>query len=110
MFSNARISAVIPVTDLARAHLTALEACVPGQHRVYNLGNGVGTSVREVIDMCRAVTGVRIQARVAPRRPGDPAILVASAARIAAELGWTATLDLHAMVADAWEFISAGPR
>ena len=90
------------MTDLAAAHLRALDACVPGTHRVYNLGNGTGISVREVIEMCRSVTGVDIPARVAPRRPGDPAVLVASSARIQAELGWTARLDLRAMVADAW--------
>ncbi len=100
----------IHVTDLARAHLSALDACVPGTHRVYNLGDGTGFSVREVIEMCRSVTGVGIPARVAPRRPGDPAVLVASSARIHAELGWSARLDLRAMVADAWTFASAGPR
>jgi UDP-glucose 4-epimerase len=100
----------IHVTDLARAHRSALDACVPGAHRVYNLGNGAGISVREVIDMCRAVTGADIPARVAPRRPGDPAVLVASSARIRAELGWTAGLDLRAMISDAWAFASAEPR
>jgi len=99
----------IHVTDLAAAHLSALDACVPGTHRVYNLGNGTGFSVREVIEMCRGVTGVDIPARVAPRRPGDPAVLVASAARIEAELGWAARLDLRAMVTDAWAF-TTGPR
>ena len=100
----------IHVTDLARAHRSALDVCVPGTHRVYNLGNGAGISVREVIDMCRAVTGADIPARVAPRRPGDPAVLVASSARIRSELGWTASLDLRAMVSDAWAFASAEPR
>ena len=97
----------IHVTDLAAAHLSALDACVPGAHRVYNLGNGTGISVREVIEACRSVTGIDIPARVAPRRPGDPAVLVASSARIQAELGWTARLDLRTMVADAWAFASA---
>jgi UDP-glucose 4-epimerase len=103
----------IHVTDLARAHLSALDTCTGGPsatHRIYNLGNGAGISVREVIDMCRDVTGADIPARVAPRRPGDPAVLVASSARIQAELGWRANLDLRAMVADAWAFASAGPR
>ena len=100
----------IHVTDLADAHLRALEACAPGMHRIYNLGNGTGISVREVIDMCGSVTGVEIPARVAPRRPGDPAILVASSARIQAELGWTARLGLRAMIADAWAASAAGPR
>ncbi|HLI39323.1 MAG TPA: UDP-glucose 4-epimerase GalE [Streptosporangiaceae bacterium] len=100
----------IHVADLARAHLLALEACEPGEHRVYNLGNGAGFSVREVIDVCREVTGQEIPADVAPRRPGDPAVLVASSARITADLGWRATRDLRTMVADAWAFTQAAQR
>jgi len=97
----------IHVTDLADAHLRALGACRPGQHRVYNLGNGAGFSVREVIEVCREVTGADIAAEVAPRRAGDPAVLVASSAKIASELGWRASLDLRAMAADAWHFTQA---
>jgi UDP-glucose 4-epimerase len=101
----------IHVTDLADAHLRALEACRPGQHRIYNLGNGAGFSVREVIDVCSDVTGTVIGAEVSARRPGDPAVLVASSAQIQAELGWRVHRDLRAMAADAWEFIGArGPR
>jgi len=94
----------IHVSDLADAHLLALGACEPGQHRVYNLGNGAGFSVREVIDVCRAVTGRQITADEGSRRPGDPATLVASSGLIQAELGWHATHDLRAMVDDAWQF------
>jgi UDP-glucose 4-epimerase len=97
----------IHVTDLADAHLRALESARAGQHRVYNLGNGTGFSVREVIEVCREVTGRDIGTDVAPRRPGDPAVLVASSARIQAELGWRATRDLRAMAADAWQFAQA---
>jgi UDP-glucose 4-epimerase len=97
----------IHVTDLADAHLRALEACRPGQHRIYNLGNEAGFSVREVIEVCQDVTGTAIGADVTARRAGDPAVLVASSARIQAELGWRATRDLRAMAADAWEFIRA---
>ena len=68
----------IHVTDLADAHLRALAACRPGQHRVYNLGNGTGFSVRQVIDVCAEVTGTEIGVDVTARRPGDPAVLVAS--------------------------------
>jgi UDP-glucose 4-epimerase len=93
----------IHVTDLADAHLRALGACDPGSHRIYNLGNGTGFSVREVIDVCREVTGRDIPVAVRPRRPGDPAILVASARRIQADLGWQAHRGLHAMVTDAWQ-------
>jgi UDP-glucose 4-epimerase len=94
----------IHVTDLGDAHLRALAACRAGEHRVYNLGNGAGFSVREVIDVCADVTGTEIGVDVVARRPGDPAVLVASTERIAAELGWRAERDLRAMAADAWEF------
>ena len=97
----------IHVTDVADAHLRALAACLPGRHRIYNLGHGTGFSVREVIDVCREVTGADIGSDVVARRPGDPAALVASAARIQAELGWHAVRDLRAMAADAWAFAQA---
>ena len=97
----------IHVTDLADAHLRALAACRPGQHRVYNLGNGAGFSVREVIEVCREVTGADIGTDVDPRRPGDPAVLVASSEKIQSELGWRAEKDLRAMAADAWQFTQA---
>jgi UDP-glucose 4-epimerase len=97
----------IHVADLARAHLLALDACTPGEHRVYNLGNGTGFSNREVLAVCREVTGADIPAVTAPRRPGDPAVLVASSARIREDLGWKAELDLRAMVSDAWAALSA---
>jgi UDP-glucose 4-epimerase len=94
----------IHVTDLARAHMLALEACVPGEHRIYNLGSGAGFSNLEVLSACREVTGRDIPSRFAPRRPGDPAVLVASSGRIHADLGWRAERGLAAMVADAWHF------
>jgi UDP-glucose 4-epimerase len=94
----------IHVSDLADAHLRALDGCVPGQHRVFNLGNGAGFSVKQVVDVCREVTGIDIPAEIAPRRPGDPAVLVASSRRITDELGWHAANDLTAMVFDAWTF------
>jgi len=97
----------IHVTDLADAHLRALAATRPGQHRVYNLGHGAGFSVREVIEVCREVTGIDIGADVGPRRAGDPAVLVASSARIQSELGWRAERDLRAMAGDAWRFTQA---
>jgi UDP-glucose 4-epimerase len=94
----------IHVADLAEAHVRALGACEPGRHRIYNLGNGTGFTVRQVVDVCREVTGVDIPAEVAPRRGGDPAVLVASSERIRADLGWRASRDLRTMVADAWTF------
>ncbi|GII88645.1 UDP-glucose 4-epimerase GalE [Sphaerisporangium siamense] len=93
----------IHITDLARAHLLALDACRPGTHAVYNLGSGTGFSVREVLDVCREVTGHPIPAVLAERRAGDPAVLVASSELIRRELGWTAEhADLREIVADAW--------
>ncbi len=99
----------IHVTDLADAHLRALAAGRPGQHRVYNLGNGTGFSVRQVVDVCAEVTGIAIGTEMTLRRPGDPAVLVASSERIQAELGWHARRDLRDMAADAWEFTRARP-
>ena len=94
----------IPVTDLARAHLLALGACDPGLHRIYNLGNGSGFSNFEVLQTCREVTGREIPVKIAPRRPGDPAVLIASSDRIHAERGWQPEAGLREIVADAWEF------
>jgi UDP-glucose 4-epimerase len=94
----------VHVSDLARAHLLALAAAEPGSHTVYNLGSGTGYSNREVLDTCRDVTGLDIPAEMAPRRPGDPAVLVASSDAITRDLGWHAEHDLRSMVADAWTF------
>jgi UDP-glucose 4-epimerase len=99
----------IHVSDLADAHLLALGACEPGRHLIYNLGNGAGFSVRQVIDVCREVTGAEIVAEAGPRRSGDPAVLVASSDLIQAELGWHAAHDLRAMVSDAWQCVLARP-
>lgn len=95
----------IHIRDLAEAHLLALESNKPGTHRIYNLGSGDGYSVKQVIEMCREVTGHEIPAEVAPRRAGDPATLVASSEKIKAELGWNPTrTDLRTIVTDAWNF------
>ena len=95
----------IHVRDLADAHLLALQAVRPGAHRIYNLGNQTGFSVRAVIDCARRVTGHPIPSRDVERRPGDPAVLIASSARAATELGWLPQRpSLEQIVADAWEF------
>jgi len=100
----------IHVCDLADAHLLAMGAAEPGGVKVYNLGNGSGFSVREVIETCREITGHAIPAEVAPRRPGDPPRLVASSRKAAAELGWTPqNPDLKRIVADAWAWHQAHP-
>ncbi|WP_242903099.1 UDP-glucose 4-epimerase GalE [Actinomadura terrae] len=95
----------IHVADLGRAHLLALDACAPGTHEIFNLGSGTGNSVREVLEVCREVTGREIPVEVAPRRPGDPAVLVASSEKIRSRLGWKVERDLETMVADAWTFL-----
>jgi UDP-glucose 4-epimerase len=99
----------IHVEDLGRAHLLALDALEPGRHVVYNLGNGLGFSVRQVIETARKVTGREIAVSEEPRRAGDPARLVASSERIRAELGWAPEKDLEAMIADAWAWRRAHP-
>jgi UDP-glucose 4-epimerase len=93
----------IHVADVGRAHLLALDALAKKETLLYNLGNGRGFSVREVIEATRRVTGHPIPAIEEPRRPGDPAILVAGAAKIAAELGWQPeTAKLDEIIASAW--------
>ncbi|MFD4787966.1 UDP-glucose 4-epimerase GalE [Streptomyces sp. NPDC058459] len=95
----------IHVADLADAHLLALDAARPGEHLICNLGNGNGFSVREVIETVRQVTGHPVPEVVAPRRAGDPAVLVASAGTARSALGWNPSrADLAGIVADAWEF------
>ncbi|MEU6734813.1 UDP-glucose 4-epimerase GalE [Streptomyces physcomitrii] len=95
----------IHVADLAEAHLLALAAAADGSHLVCNLGNGTGFSVRQVIETVREVTGHPIPETAAPRRDGDPAVLVASAESARTRLGWRPSRpELSAIVADAWEF------
>jgi UDP-glucose 4-epimerase len=95
----------IHVTDLAHAHLLALVHARVGEHQIYNLGNGTGFSVRQVIEACREVTGHPIPAAVAQRRAGDPAVLVAAGDEARDQLGWKPERpDLTDIVADAWHF------
>jgi UDP-glucose 4-epimerase len=101
----------IHVEDLGRAHLLALEAAEPGEHSVYNLGNGSGFSVREVVEAARRVTGRDIDAVEAPRREGDPPALVAASDRIRSDLGWEPEKPgLDAMISDAWAWMQDHPR
>ncbi|PYM16847.1 MAG: UDP-glucose 4-epimerase GalE [Verrucomicrobia bacterium] len=98
----------IHVVDLAQAHILALE---PGRLGFYNLGNGEGYSVREVIQRCEKVTGRPIKAMEKPRRPGDPPSLVASAAKAIKELGWKPRYPkLEDIVASAWRWHSNHPN
>ena len=95
----------IHIEDLAQAHLLALEALGQGGQHIYNLGNGSGFSVREVIESVRRVTGHPIPAQGVPRRPGDPAVLIASSEKIGLELGWKPRhTQLDSIVASAWEW------
>jgi UDP-glucose 4-epimerase len=95
----------IHVSDLADAHLLALEKLETQGRLIFNLGNGQGFSVREVIESARRVTGHPIPAEVHPRRPGDPAVLVASSEKAIRELGWSPRYtQLDEIVRTAWEW------
>ncbi|MCM3567353.1 UDP-glucose 4-epimerase GalE [Neobacillus mesonae] len=96
----------IHVTDLASAHILALKALLNGEKsaETYNLGNGLGFSVKEVIETCEKVTGLKANVVMADRRPGDPARLVASSQKIFNELGWKAERNLEQIIADAWNW------
>lgn len=102
----------IHVSDLAQAHLLSLDALRAGKQTTeYNLGNGNGYSVMDVIKVAEKVTGKQIRAVIAERRPGDPAVLVASSAKISAELGWKPNYpDLETIVRHAWNWHSAHPN
>jgi UDP-glucose 4-epimerase len=101
----------IHIEDLGEAHLLAIEATEAGRHRIYNLGNGQGFSVREVIEAARAVTGRDIPVAEAGRREGDPAQLVAASERIRSELGWVPRRPgLETIVGDAWAWHRTHPE
>ena len=101
----------IHVSDLAAAHVLALGAIRPGEVKVYNLGNGEGFSVQQVIQTCRQVTGEPIPTVVQPRRAGDSPRLVASSAKAVAELGWRAKFpDLATLVKHAWAWHRSHPH
>lgn len=95
----------IHVADLASAHVRAAQACEtnPNGSAVFNIGTGDGYSVRQVLDIVSKVTGFTGEPIVDPRRPGDPAALVAATSRVNSELGWRAERDLTDMVASAWD-------
>ncbi|MCZ7593020.1 MAG: UDP-glucose 4-epimerase GalE [Kiritimatiellae bacterium] len=98
----------IHIADLAQAHILALEKDVSGP---FNLGNGDGYSVKQVVDVAREVTGKPIKAEVAPRRPGDPPRLIASATKAHTVLGWKPKYpDLRTIIEHAWKWHQANPR
>jgi len=101
----------IHIDDLAAAHALALAGTRADEHRIFNLGNGTGYSVREVISVVEQVTGQKIPTVEGPRRPGDPPQLAASAERVREELGWEPKRpDLNDIIADAWAFHQTHPH
>jgi UDP-glucose 4-epimerase len=101
----------VHVSDLASAHVLVLEALRQREWLTYNLGNGAGFSVREVIDMAHSVTGAPIPVSERPRRPGDPAVLVANAQTIREELGWSPRrVGLAEIVESAWQWHARHPQ
>jgi len=101
----------IHIADLISAHLLALEALSEKDRLVYNLGNGAGYSVREVVETARRVTGDAIPVKEDPRRPGDAPRLVASSKKIRKELGWRPKFPkLEQIIASAWEWHSEHPQ
>ena len=102
----------IHVTDLASAHILALDYLLRGgENQVFNLGNGVGFTVKEVIETARAVTGHPIPAQIAPRRAGDPAQLIASSEKAIRVLGWDPKYnDLATIIASAWAWHKSHPH
>jgi UDP-glucose 4-epimerase len=109
-FDGTAMRDYVHVLDLASAHVLALEALDDRGAMTYNLGNGQGYSVRQVIDAARKVTGHAIPARETPRRPGDAPTLVASSEKINDELGWTPKYrDLASIIATAWAWHQSHP-
>ncbi len=101
----------IHIDDLAAAHVLALENARAGEHRIFNLGNGNGFSVRDVIAAVEKVTGTTIATEESERRPGDPPRLVAAGQKIREELGWAPRKpELETMIADAWAFAQDHPH
>ena len=101
----------IHVGDLADAHVLALQALSSHDKLIYNLGNGAGFSVRQVLESARRVTGNAIKAVEAPRRRGDPAVLVASSEKIRRELGWKPGYpDLESIIRSAWDWQRKHPQ
>ncbi|MDQ0428860.1 UDP-glucose 4-epimerase [Planomicrobium stackebrandtii] len=98
----------IHVTDLARAHILSYQGIANGKiaNATFNLGNGAGYSVNEIIKECERLSGKQANIEYAPRRAGDPATLVASSKKIEEALGWTPDFDLQAIISSAWAWHS----
>jgi UDP-glucose 4-epimerase len=101
----------VHTADLAQAHQLAVESLHPGMGRAYNLGSGTGATVLEVLQACEEASGSPIPHEIASRRPGDPAVLVASPQKIIDELGWSARyIDIHKIVQTAWNWHYRHPQ
>jgi UDP-glucose 4-epimerase len=100
----------IHVDDLATAHVAALEKLEPGKKLKLNLGTGNGASVKEVVELCRKITGRPIATREVARREGDPPALVADASAAKRELGWQARYSMREIIESAWKWHSAHPN
>ena len=102
----------IHVKDLAEAHLHALDYVASGQemeHHTFNVGTGQGTSVKEIVEGLRQVTGIDFQAAEQPRRAGDPAQLIGDTTRIRVDLDWKAEYGVKEILESAWSAWQAGP-
>lgn len=102
----------IHVTDLAQAHILAVEYLMKGNESgIFNLGNGVGFTVKEVIDAARKITGHPIPAEIVPRRAGDPAQLIASSDKARSILGWKPEhADIEEIISSAWNWHKNHPK
>jgi UDP-glucose 4-epimerase len=95
----------VHTADLAQAHQLAVETLEPGMERAYNLGSGIGVTVLEVLHACEAAAGRPIPNEYAGRRPGDPAVLIATPEKITQELGWSpGHSDIREIVRTAWDW------
>ena len=101
----------VHVIDIAQAHILALEKIEQLSGRAYNLGNGEGYSVLEVVEAARKATHAEIPVKISPRRAGDPAVLVASSHRVKDELGWRSkSPELEAIIESAWKWVRKHPK
>jgi len=101
----------VHVIDIAQAHILALETIEQLSGRAYNLGNGEGYSVIEVVEAARKATHAEIPVKISPRRAGDPAVLVASSRRAKEELGWRPKFpELEAIIESAWTWMKKHPK
>ena len=102
----------IHVNDLAQAHILAMKyLCDGNDSNIFNLGNGVGFTVKEVVETARKVTGHPIPAKEEPRRAGDPSMLIASSAKAKEVLGWNPQYaDLETIIGTAWKWHKSHPN